>query len=316
MTILGGGAVGLPLAACLAERGREVQVVRTRAETAPEPWLHAIVRAAGRERIFAQIPSCSLAARPRLDDLVVVAVKSYANAAIAAALREKRFEGTIVILQNGLGVEQPFLDAGFTRVLRGVLYMTSQIASSSPEKMEVDFRAIASSPIGVVRGSEADLAECVQALSTSAFPFHAEAEIQRAAWKKTIINAVFNSLCPLLEADNGIFAREPAAEDLAREIICECLAAAAGCGIVLTEVDVIEQVLKISRGSDGVLISTLQDIRAGRPTEIEALNLEIARIASTLNPPLSLPKTELLGKLVREKSRALLRNGRSGLSRL
>jgi len=302
VTILGAGAVGLPLAAYLAKQGREVQVARTRAEIDPEPSLAVAVSEAGQKRISAQIPSGSLATLPSLDGIVVVAVKSYVNAAIAAALQRKAFTGPIVILQNGLGVEQPFVAAGFTSIFRGVLYMTSQLAASSPAGIEVDFRAIASSPIGVVLGSEADLTACVQALSTPAFPFHAETEIQRAAWKKTIINAVFNSLCTLLEIDNGIFARDPAAAQLAREVVHECLAVATRRGIALTEAEVLEQIMKISRGSGGVLISTLQDVRAGRPTEIDSLNLEIARLASALNPPASVPKTELLGRLVLQKS--------------
>lgn len=36
---------------------------------------------------------------------------------------------------------------------------------------------------------------------------------------------------------------------------------------------------RISEGSTGVPVSTLQDIRSGRETEIAYLNLEMARIA-------------------------------------
>ena len=60
--------------------------------------------------------------------------------------------------------------------------------------------------------------------------------------------------------------------------------------------------MSISRGSQGVLISTLQDIKSGKETEIETLNLAVARIASELEPRVEVTKTELLGKMTLLKS--------------
>ena len=44
----------------------------------------------------------------------------------------------------------------------------------------------------------------VKQLDTPEFGFKSEANIQHIIWKKAIANCVFNSVCPLLEADNGI----------------------------------------------------------------------------------------------------------------
>ena len=70
--------------------------------------------------------------------------------------------------------------------------------------------------------------------------------------------------------------------------------------INLNQAETMEQLLAISKRSDGQLISTLQDIQAGRKTEIESLNLEIARIAASMQ--VEVPKTELLGKMILAKS--------------
>jgi 2-dehydropantoate 2-reductase len=105
-------------------------------------------------------------------------------------------------------------------------------------------------------------------------------------------------LCHLLDADNGIFTRSEAAANLGRLIVRECVALARVHGAALTEAEVMEQLMNISRGSDGALISTLQGIRAGRPTEIEFLNLAIAKLASSLPPSCELVRTEFLGQLV------------------
>jgi len=114
---------------------------------------------------------------------------------------------------------------------------------------------------------------------------------------------VFNSICALLDVDNGIFARDESVAAMALVVVRECLALARARGISLTEAELVEQIQRISRGGNGVLISTLQDLRKGRPTEIEFLNLALARLAAAHSPPIDLRSTELLGRLVLEKSR-------------
>jgi 2-dehydropantoate 2-reductase len=42
-------------------------------------------------------------------------------------------------------------------------------------------------------------------LNNSHFQFRAEENIQPLIWKKAINNCIFNSICPLLETDNGSF---------------------------------------------------------------------------------------------------------------
>jgi 2-dehydropantoate 2-reductase len=200
-------------------------------------------------------------------------------------------------MQNGVGVERPFLDAGFTAVFRCVLYVTSQPTS----EFQFSFRPITTSPIGIIKGREADVTACVERLNTDGFPFRAEANIQKEIWKKAIINSVFNSICPLLDVDNGVFVRDEETANLARQLVKECITLTDWLNVGLSESEVMQQIMRISTGSKQ-LISTLQDIRNGRQTEIESLNLEIARLAASQQPPLYLPRTELLGKMILAKS--------------
>lgn len=297
--ILGCGAIGLTVAAYLAKAGRQVIAVRTGTSAATAKKMTITVHRSEYDILRASVETTSLARLARLDGLLVVTAKSYANPAIAAALVDKNTAGPLVLLQNGLGVEQPFVQAQLTPILRGVLYATAQLTAENV----VMFRPIASSPIGIIAGSGSCLKPCITMLTTSGFPFHAEPDIQQDIWKKSIINAVFNSICPLLEADNGIFTREPAVAALAVELVRECIVLARAKGIALAESELLEQIQRISFGSTGVFISTLQDLRHGRPTEIDSLNLEMARLAASLNPPINLVKTELLGKMIVAKSK-------------
>lgn len=85
-------------------------------------------------------------------------------------------------------------------------------------------------------------------------------------------------------------------------LITASLAVQLFIGLGLTENELIEQIMVISKRSDGQFISTLQDLRAGRETEIAFLNLEMARMAAALQPSLTLPRTQLLGQLITAKS--------------
>jgi 2-dehydropantoate 2-reductase len=294
--ILGSGAVGFPLAAYLANAGRSVVAVRTSRNDVPKSKIEVTVQDAS-NRVTAPIETISLSDLARLDGTVAIATKSYTNQTIADLLKARKATGPLVIMQNGVGVEQPFLEAGFAAVCRCVLYVTSQPTS----EFQFSFRPITASPIGIIEGPEAELAKCVAQLNTEAFPFRAEANIQKEIWKKAIINSVFNSICPLLEVDNGVFVRDEQTANLARQLVEECITLTDRLNIGLSETEVMKQIMLISTGSKQ-LISTLQDIRNGRQTEIESLNLEIARLAASLQPPLYLPQTELLGKMILAKS--------------
>jgi 2-dehydropantoate 2-reductase len=294
--ILGCGAIGFPLAAYLGNAGRTVVAVRTSSKDVPKGPI-AVTVYNGANRISTPVEIISLSKLTSLDGTIVIATKSYANKAIAQELKDKAATGPVVIMQNGVGVEKPFLDAHFSPIYRCVLYVTSQATS----EYDFTFSLITSSPIGIVNGNDSGLKKYVEDLTTDGFPFRSEANIQREIWKKTIINSVFNSICPLLEVDNGVFARDEETANLAREVVRECVTLTDRLNMGLSESELMEQIMRISKGSDQ-LISTLQDIRIGRQTEIESLNLEIARVAASMQPRLHLPRIEVLGKMILAKS--------------
>lgn len=295
--ILGSGAIGFPLAASLATAGRTVVAVRTSRKDIPKGTITVTVHN-GANHISTPIETISLSKLPNLDGTIVIATKSYANKAIALELKDKAATGPIVIMQNGIGVEKPFIDAHFSPIYRCILYVTSQATS----EYNFTFRPVTSSPIGIVNGNESGLKKCVEDLTTDGFPFRSEANIQREIWKKAIINSVFNSICPLLDVDNGVFVRDEEIANLAGEVVRECVTLTDRLNMGLSESELMEQIMLISKGSEGQLISTLQDIRIGRQTEIEFLNLEIARVAASMQPRLHLPRIELLGKMILAKS--------------
>lgn len=300
--IIGAGAIGKALAVFLQRSGRNVTVFRgsiqereTRTELfqvqMPDGSVHA-----------ADVTVSTWDAFPRLNGVLVLANKSFGNEQLAVVLKDKAGESPIVLLQNGLGVEKPFLQQGFPEVYRGVLFVTSQLKEDST----IAFKPVAPSPVGIERGSTDRLEHIVQLLHTPHFAFKTQADIAGTVWKKAVINCVFNTICPLLEVDNGIFYRSGAALDIARRVISECVALANARGIGLAAEDVEQSLLEISRSSDGQLISTLQDIRAGRRTELDTLNFEMVRQAQEAGLAATTRETGFLGELTRLKENTRL----------
>ena len=292
--IIGAGAIGKVLAVCLSTDGKKVVLLRGSVDNEESHRENIRVLLSSQEIIEAEITIDTLSNYRSLEGLVVLCNKSYGNAALADALKDKTGYTPVVIMQNGLGVEQAFMD--FPSVYRCVLFATSQPVSDT----KLNFKPVAVSPIGRINGGdETSLGQISTLLNTPYFGFRSEPEIQPIIWKKAIVNSVFNSVCPLLDTDNGIFHRNPQALQIAESLIAECLLVAEEQSIHLNQAEVMDSLLMISRASDGQFISTLQDIRNHRPTEISTLNLAIAGMAGTEQ---AIIRTRLLGQLTLLKS--------------
>lgn len=296
--IIGFGAIGKALAVFLQLAGNDVKIIRGSVDAGEDETRELHVLATDGTRTSAQVHVTTLSKLRKLDGIVVLANKSFGNNQLAHALKEKIGSTPIVLLQNGLGVEQPFMNQYFAEVYRCVLFVTAQ----NLDETNVRFKPVSVCPVGVEKGTLTRLAEVVKKITTPAFEFSVQENIQEIIWKKAIANCVFNSICPLLEIDNGIFHKNERALEIARTVIEECIVVARAKGIILESEEVEQTVLQISRASDGQLISTLQDIRNGRPTEIDTLNLEVARIAEQLGLKGAAIRTKLLGELVRLKA--------------
>lgn len=302
--IVGGGAIGFPLAAHLQAAGRAVTVLRVQDGSA-QPTTQTIVVRSGEGTELKQAIACRpLAQMPTIGGLVVLATKANANERLAQTLAAHAPAIDLVVMQNGIGVERPFLGRQFRSLARCVVYITAE--KIGPQRYTA--RMVKPSPIGLIETGGKPAADVVAALSTPGLAFCAQPEIVREVWKKGVINTVFNSICPLMEADNGIFERDAAIMDLARQVVHECVPVANRLGIALDAQEIVEQILSISRKSSGQLISTLQDIHARRETEIGHFNLEICREAQALTPPLHLALTQALGLLTQGKA-AIARQG-------
>lgn len=301
--IVGGGAIGKTLAFFLAAENRQVVLVRVTNQLVNAAEEIIQLSLGDQSPLTEKVKTCSLSELSGADGTWVLTNKSYGNHFIAEELKRQHTTGPLVILQNGLGVEKPFKEKGFTNIFRCVLFATSQIR----ENGVVHFKPVASSAIGVVREPATDPEWIASQLDNAHFRFHAVSDIESLTWRKALANTVFNSICPLLETDNGVFHRHSETMELADRIIEQGVMIANKYGVIISQQDIHETVLMISRASDGQHISTWQDIRMGRQTEIDTLNMEIFSLAEGIGAQDAVRETWLLGRMIQLKS-ALHRN--------
>lgn len=296
--IVGAGAIGKALAVFLALEGKNVTLLRGRVNDIPDSFEEVKVELHDGTQIKAKVRVSTINSFPALTGIIVLTNKSYGNQQLSGILKTRTGNSPIVLLQNGLHVEQPFNNSHFPEVYRCVIFATSQPG----EKGTLKFKPISISPIGIVKGNKETLASIAGQLSSGHFPFAAEEHIQPVIWAKAIVNSVFNSVCPLLETDNGIFDRSKEALAIAKQVIAECISIAEANGVSLNTDEVVNRLLLISRSSSGQLISTYQDILNKRETEIDTLNFAIAGIANELGRNRDVTATKLLGELTKLKS--------------
>ena len=295
--IIGAGAIGKALSVFLQLESKKVVLVRGSVDKIPDEEILITVTNQDNQKFQQEITTTTFSNLTSINGIVLVAAKAFANAELAQKLKDKKGNFSIVLLQNGLNIETLF--ATFDKVYRCVLFSTSQLTSNTT----VSFKMVTDSPVGNIQGKNSNLDAIVNQINTPYFRFKSEPNILKYVWDKVIINCAFNSICPLLEVDNGIFHRNPEATNLARTIIGECVALACKYEVELDQKEIEEKLLLISRRADGQLISTYEDIRNKRRTEIDSLNLEISRLADEIGIPELVANTRLLGEMIRIKSK-------------
>ncbi len=118
--IIGAGTIGCALAVFLQQQHREVILVKASKQTPPHKATIEVVLKDGRI-IPESIDITALDNIDNPDGVIVITVKSFANETIAGKLKTKAGNLPIVILQNGLGVEEAFIKQGYADLYRCVL---------------------------------------------------------------------------------------------------------------------------------------------------------------------------------------------------
>lgn len=109
-------------------------------------------------------------------------------------------------------------------------------------------------------------------------PLHYTADIDRALWCKLAINGVINPLTALENCSNGALL-EPRHGPILESLCAEIEAIARAAGHPLFAQPLIHQVKQVAASTAANRSSMLEDISAGRPTEIDQITGYLCRVA-------------------------------------
>ena len=117
-----------------------------------------------------------------------------------------------------------------------------------------------------------------------------------ALWAKLLLNCGYNALSAITDVPYGRMVTLPGIARTVHDAVAECLAVAAALQVVIPG-DVWAAVDRIATSMPGQVSSTCQDLRRGKPTEIDHLNGYIVREGERLG--VATPLNRALWSLVK-----------------
>jgi len=286
IAVIGPGALGCLFATRLHVAGLSTILVDHRAERA---------RVLSETGLTVESDAGTIVAAPRVEldvppntDLVLLLTKA------TATPRTRIPDGAkILTLQNGLGNAESLARAtDADRVLAGSTSEAATLLGPGRVRHAASgvsvFGAWAGGPCGPMRA----------ALEQAGFRVRVVADPRPVLWEKVVISAAINPLSAVLALPNGELVESPETRTVLGELSAEAIAVAAAEGYPLPA-ETVQKVERVCRQTGTNLSSMLQDIQAGRETEIEAISGELLRRGGAHG--LALPATATVYRLLKAK---------------
>lgn len=303
--VYGAGAIGGYLGALLAQQGADVTLLARGATLAALQRDGIRVEWGGGGRVL-QLPvkACGPGQAPGRFDLVFVTLKAMQLAGAAADIRAITADGaSVVMIQNGLPwwyfdrVDSPWrgtrlaslephgeLTAGYDldRVVGAVIYRPA--VALGPANLLIPASPSNKLVIGEVDDSRTPRLQAIAGVVEAAgMDVEITQDIRAAKWAKLMMNLVWNPLGVITQSAAGFIAEDPRGAELVRRVIAEGKAVAASLG-VRVDFDA-EHELARQVGNHAGQTSMLQDARAGRPLEWQAIVGAVLEVAALTNTP-------------------------------
>jgi 2-dehydropantoate 2-reductase len=116
-------------------------------------------------------------------------------------------------------------------------------------------------------------------------------------WRKLLINVAINPVCAIAGVRNGALAQVPELWGQSIEAMREAELVARAAGIDMGDGDIEDYLREVVKATSDNRVSMLQDLMAGRRTEIDSLCGEVVAKGDEFGVPT--PRNEMLLALVR-----------------
>ncbi len=272
--VVGGGALGVTLAAMFLRRGLRLAIVRRCSALGRSPPVQGVRGALGSVRLPASVWATELPAHsPRRPLLIVLATKSYDIPGAAPVLRSLvRPQDFVLMTQNGIDVEET-LSGVLPRDQVGRLILDAGVVREGPT-VRVTY-ARGGSIVPLDPSASRWSARVASHLRGAGLAVRHTGNLDRAVWLKSITGAM-SVVCTLFDLPIGAASALPAAASLYEGLANERFQVARALGVGLSRATL--GACAISNASAAAhLPSMLVDRRHGRPLEIR---FDVERVLS------------------------------------
>jgi 2-dehydropantoate 2-reductase len=208
-------------------------------------------------------------------DLVFLTTKAYDTTTAARQIRRAGAHAPVVSLQNGLtNIKALRRELAGNPIVGGAIVLGVTRLGAGRIRYAGGGRAT----VGAASGPTAHARAVAKVLSSARIPTAVTRHLEAVLWEKAIVNAAVNPLTAILRCTNGELLARPESRLISKLAAAEGAAAARAADISAPKDPwpIVELVL---RDTPTNRTSMLQDVDAGRPTEIDAITGEIVRVA-------------------------------------
>lgn len=223
----------------------------------------------------AELPPC---------DFGIVATKCMHTETAVRATAHALADGCVATVQNGVGNEEVIAEH-VERVIRGTTFPAGRLVESGHVQWDVK----GDTTLGPFEPKPAPMEEIellADACTRAGMPTKALRDARGAQWRKVIFNAATNPIGALTQLTHGRVCEFPPLRQLVSGLVEEGKAVAAAQGIELDAdpEELIDHAAKPEVAYDHKA-SMLQDVLAGRATEVDWLNGGIVRFGEQHGVP-------------------------------
>lgn len=281
--VVGAGAVGAFFGAMLAKAGAPVTLIGREAPMRAVAERGLSIR--GKSIHFTQaMASATTLDAARGADLILFCTKTTDTTATAKALRNVVGpSATVLSLQNGVDNVERIHDATGWHAVPAAVYVAVEMI----EPGVIAHHGRGDLAIGAFPFADVDPASASASIDRIAGTFEAagvpcrlSGDIRVDLWTKLVMNCAVNAISALGRAPYGRMGEHAEIRTMIAGLVNETVTVARAEGIAMPPDDFVEAAHRLIDSMAGQYSSTAQDIERHKPTEIDALNGHVARLAS------------------------------------
>ncbi|MGJ4931593.1 ketopantoate reductase family protein [Bradyrhizobium sp. HKCCYLS2038] len=292
IAILGAGAMGSFFGGSLAEGGSDVTLIDVNAPHVEAIRQHGLALSTDSGKRHIHLNALFPPEAKGTFDLVIVFTKAMHTTAALSAVRSCIGPDTVLLsLQNGL--DNKLALSGFApaeNILVGVTTYPADLVG--PGQVESHGNGVARIA-AIAKGTPPILPMLPDLFGRGGLNALVDPHAETAIWEKVAFNAALNTLCAITRSTVGQIGADPETRNLAFTIAGEVCNTAVACGFPVNAANVETTLASAMQHHTHHKPSMLQDVLAGRPTEIESICGAVVRHAKTRSMPVPMNETVL-----------------------